>query len=385
MLVLVPMARRGPLIPCRLFSMGPTYPAARMVAERVQARLDAKADRFEQPGSAPRPDAAVIEEVISTAFWASLLREEGRAPTISLAFVPPTQVERPLTFSTRLPLEPNVLARLAPAVEKPGIHLGVWIYDGRLTLWGTTRIVPTWCFVLEVIDPGLLVVKFRRSEPSTKFANVAVLEGATVKFIAQQQDTVSEAPAGLKSLLKFYASGGREESDDVLVRLAVAMRSLHRGGSLLVVPQSDESWAKSVVKPVSYSVVPPFSEIHELSHDAEGFRSAIDSLAGWTSVDGATVITDQLELLASGVKIVSRDASRRVSQILMTEPFEGSNPTIVEPSQLGNTRHLSAAQFVSDQRHAAGLVASQDGRFTVFVWSPSRDILHAHRLESLLL
>jgi len=90
-------------------------------------------------------------------------------------------------------------------------------------------------------------------------------------------------------------------------------------------------------------------------------------------------------LLASGVKIVSRDAARRIGKVLVTEPIEGSEPAIVGLSQLGNTRHLSAAQFVHDQRDALALVASQDGRFTVFSWSESRNIVHAHRLESLLL
>src|SRR5882672_1870922 len=126
---------------------GPTYPAARMVAERIQSRLSANADKFLEPGYAPKPDAAVIEEVISAAFWASLRREEGRAPSISLAFVPPEQVPRPLIFDNRLPLGPDVLVRLAPAVERPGIHLGVWSYGDQLSLWGTTRTVPTWCFV----------------------------------------------------------------------------------------------------------------------------------------------------------------------------------------------------------------------------------------------
>jgi hypothetical protein len=46
---------------------------------------------------------------------------------------------------------------------------------------------------------------------------------------------------------------------------------------------------------------------------------------------------------------------------------------------------MSAAQFVNDQRNAIALVASQDGRFTIFAWSPSGNIVHAHRLESLLL
>ena len=57
----------------------------------------------------------------------------------------------------------------------------------------------------------------------------------------------------------------------------------------------------------------------------------------------------------------------------------------MHPTQLGGTRHLSAAQFVHDQRDAVALVASQDGRFTVFAWSPCEDMVHAHRVETLLL
>ena len=58
---------------------------------------------------------------------------------------------------------------------------------------------------------------------------------------------------------------------------------------------------------------------------------------------------------------------------------------IVPPSQLGGTRHLSAAQFVHDNRDAVALVASQDRRFTVFTRSESDGRLHAHRVEALLI
>jgi DNA integrity scanning protein DisA with diadenylate cyclase activity len=69
----------------------------------------------------------------------------------------------------------------------------------------------------------------------------------------------------------------------------------------------------------------------------------------------------------------------------VTEPVEGSAPATVNPYQLGGTRHLSAAQFVHDQRDATALVASQDGRFTIFKWSSCDELVHAHRVEALLL
>src|SRR6266849_6500150 len=69
----------------------------------------------------------------------------------------------------------------------------------------------------------------------------------------------------------------------------------------------------------------------------------------------------------------------------LTEPIDGSLAEIVNPAHLGGTRHLSAAQFGQDQRDAFALVASQDRRFTVFAWSPREEMVHAHRVETLLL
>lgn len=51
----------------------------------------------------------------------------------------------------------------------------------------------------------------------------------------------------------------------------------------------------------------------------------------------------------------------------------------------GGTRHLSAAQFVQDHPDCLAMVLSQDGRFTVFVWSQEEKIVHGHRIEALLL
>ena len=43
------------------------------------------------------------------------------------------------------------------------------------------------------------------------------------------------------------------------------------------------------------------------------------------------------------------------------------------------------AQFAQDQNDSVALVASQDGRFTVFAWSEVRSAVCAYRVEALLL
>jgi hypothetical protein len=69
----------------------------------------------------------------------------------------------------------------------------------------------------------------------------------------------------------------------------------------------------------------------------------------------------------------------------MSEPIEGGTAIVMAPVQLGGTRHSSAAQFAQDQPDAVALVASQDGRFTLFAWSPREGMVHAHRVETLLM
>jgi Probable sensor domain DACNV len=374
---------------------GPPYPAARAVAPTIEAYFRRHlAQGAARTDASVLPDAAAIEAIIDTAFWASLRREEGYVPKISLAFLRPEQTVSSLVFERPLPLSPAALARLAPAVERPGIHLGVWRETGELRVWGTTRVIPTFCFVLEVVEPGVLVVKHRRSE-SGKFVNVLVVEGDQTKVVDESASSLPDCPTLLSSLLGFHAPRTSVEDVNVLVELAVSMRTHGRGGSLLVAPAGSESWRASIVQPITYPVVPPFTELAELMREETGERHkrrwqdalhpTIEMVAGLTAVDGATVITHEFEVLAFGAKIGQRDGWPRVQEVVVTEPIEGSAAVIAHPAELGGTRHLSAAQFVQDQRDALALVASQDGRFTIFAWSPREAMVHAHRVESLLL
>jgi hypothetical protein len=373
------------------------YSAAKRAADRIRFHFDRHISGTAAQQGGPVsgvPDAAAVEAMIEAAFWASLRREEGYVPRISLAFVAPETVKRLLRFDQQLPLAAPSLARLAPAVERPGIHLGVWHDGGQFAVWGAAYNLPPFCLVLEVIAPGLLVVKHSRGD-SEKFVNLAVLQGDEVKVIDEYSAHLPDCPDLLTSLLGGASQHASSESLSLLVRLSISMRAHGRGGLLLVVPAETELWRESMARPVLYSVVPPFSEITELMNNrgagdadrewADALQTAIDAVAGLTAVDGATVITDQYEVLAFGAKIVRREGALQVDNLVFTEPIEGVRAQVVDPGQLGGTRHLAAAQFVHDQHDALALVASQDGRFTVFAWAPCENMVHAHRIESLLL
>lgn len=369
----------------------PTYPAARLVADNVQAHFarHITAARATERLEFDTPPTLAIAAIIDAAFWASLRREEGRAPKISLAFLAPERASHALTFAARLPLSPGVLSKVAPAVERPGIHLGVWQNGDEFFVWGTTREVPEFCLVVEVVTSGLIVVK-HRSEPFGKFVNVAVLEGDQIKIVDEGVGhVVPDCPAMVTSLVGAKDKKSGSGLTTVLIQLAASMRQHGRGGALLVVPSGSNEWRESIVTPMQYAVEPPYPELARLSckaaADPDDLKRAVDAIAGLTAVDGATIISDRYDLLGFGAKITRKRGSTPVEFVNLTEPVEGSTPVRTAPAQFGGTRHLSAAQFVHDQRDATALVASQDGRFTIFKWSPHEQFVHAHRVDALLL
>lgn len=381
----------------RTISGQSTYKAAAAVAERVvnifTQHLDDAVARGEKNLSSV-PSSHHVEQILDIAFWASLRREEGNSPKVSIAFLSPEQTELPLRFEHKLTFSPTVLTKLGPGVERPGVHLGVWYDDDGLYIWGTTHKIPNYCFVLDVSEPGLLVIKHRRANGFGKFTNIVVLIGDQIKIVDEDSRNLPDCPVLLTSLLGF-TSASPDHSVNVLIEIATSMRAHKHGGSLLVVPSGSSAWRDSIIHPMKYSISPAFTGLSNLMRqDVKNWSDGvwkgelsreIDAIAGLTAIDGATIITDRHEVLAFGAKISRTEGSQRVERILVTEPIIGGDGIIVNPATTGGTRHMSAAQFVHDQRDAIALVASQDGIFTIFTWSPCEDIVHAHRIDSLLL
>ncbi|KAA9333258.1 hypothetical protein F0P96_09780 [Hymenobacter busanensis] len=372
----------------------PTYLAARVVAPMIEthfARHRAAANATDVDRLAPPPAASVVEVMIDAAFWASLRREEGHPPKISLALLQPGQAAQPVVFGKRR-LIPYNLLKLAPAVEQPGIHLGVWHDEEGLYVWGTATGIPPLCLVLEVVEPGLLVVKHRRADGFGKFVNVAILRGDQLQLVDAENAAVDDCPALQRFLPGRELPSATGETDNVLVELAAVMRAHGRGGLVLVVPPDSVQWQASIVQPMTYPVAPAYTGIAEGRQLAqarwqwqEEIQRAIGIVGGFTAVDGATIITRDYHLLAFGAKVSRAESSVPVDQMVLTEPVVDSEARYLHPAQNGGTRHLAAAQFVHDQRDSLALVASQDGYFTVFAWSAKLHMVHAHRIDVLLL
>jgi hypothetical protein len=305
---------------------GPAYPRGRLAAQKAHEYFSRYRDQIPDTSReriASVPSADVIEAVIDAAFWASLRRQEGYVPRLSLAILDPEQARQPLWFANGFPPTPDNLAKVSPAGVRPGLHIAVSRCRDELCVWGTVRSLPMGCCVIEIAAPGLLVIKQYVRKQSTKFVNIAVLEGEQMKLVRHNASVSADCSPLVSSLLGLV-SRPLFESTDVLLELAVSMRAHQRGGALLVVPNDGDLWRESIVHPIPYGVIPRFAELGELIHERHTrlggrleteFGDAVDMIAGLTAVDGATMITDQYELIAFGAKIARRDDHARVEQV----------------------------------------------------------------------
>lgn len=376
-----------------------TYKAARIVAETVETIFAdhlKKATLLGENNLAFVPNASLIESFIDVGFWTSLRHEEGRTPRISLAYLMPEQAGTPIVFAQPIPFTPKALTKLSAGYERAGIHLGVWHdEDNTLYVWGATLSLPNCCFVLDISEAGQVVIKHRRIDGFGKFSNIAVLAGDEIKIVDEQNSTNGSCPEIISSLLGFTSVPSRHDTINVMLQIAVSMRAHKRGGTILVVPSQSKEWRESISHPLHYAIKPAFSGLadlvkkNEIDNSIPNWQAVlskeVDIIAGLTAIDGATIINDEYKLLAFGEKIVQRVGQPIIDKVIETEPVKANQPIIVFPSKTGGTRHLSAAQFVQDQKNAMALVASQDGRFTVFVWSHKDQLVQAHRIDSLLL
>ncbi|RZK49915.1 MAG: hypothetical protein EOO99_03960 [Pedobacter sp.] len=376
-----------------------SYQAAKLVSVQVERHFAHHLQLASDAGEielAPLPPARVIEAIIDVAFWASLRKEEGYSPKISLAFLPPEMTQNPILFKKPLDLNPNVLTKIAPGMSRSGTYLGIW-HDGyQLYIWGSTQVLPNYCFVTDVSEPGLLVVKHRRMHGFGKFANVLVLKGEQIKYLVEKKVDETECPSMLTTLLDVDQPAGWDDAANILIQLAVSMRAHGRGGSLVIVSNGDELWKESIIQPMSYPLLPSYKGLSKLLAKEIGparsevywqsaVKKQIDYIAGVTAIDGATIINSSFELLGFGAKLTRSVGSSTVTEVSYLEPVEGNQVELIHPAKLGGTRHFSAAQFVYDQHLASVLVASQDGHFTVFSWSDYLNRVQAYRIDSLLL
>src|ERR1700738_4349541 len=137
------------------------------VAERLYDRYTAA---ISQVHTAPAEDSSryspnpitslQLQSLIEVSFWASLIQEEGQYHEFSLALCPQQFTTDSFVFESRLPLEAEQLAKLAPAFAPQENSIGVWFDEhGALFVWGFTPSAGI-SLAVKAHEPGQLLVSF---------------------------------------------------------------------------------------------------------------------------------------------------------------------------------------------------------------------------------
>jgi hypothetical protein len=178
-----------------------------------------------------------------------------------------------------------------------------------------------------------------------------------------------------------------------ILYIAQAMRAHKHGGTLLVVPEGS-AWKKSIVHPVCYTggtrffhsqfttTAPPsmltLRDLLTLYQNAvetkdEQFikvRSQIldqcNRIGRLTAIDGAMVMTYDSHIKCFGAKIQAITAPPGSTEICVMQPAVGDYGTKSTFTDIGGSRHYSAAQFAYDQPQSIAIVASQSGSVSFF-------------------
>lgn len=322
------------------------------------------------------PSLEHLAELVEVAFWTSLQHEEGRSLSFSVGYEQPSSgASSTIRFRQPICFDARNLTKLAPAVGSAEAALMVApSSEGSLQIWGLSLYAGP--LAIKVLDPGQLIVSFA-------LTNIAAISGAEAVFIRSPLLT-----RGSSIWAKFepHNSIWSDPRTDTILDIARSMRALGHGGALIVVPD-DDRWKDSVELPILYSGEEHFAAARKaldyLKEDQEKSGENLEQTILWkhelerlakliarfTAVDGATLMTRNLEVIGFGVTLKAAPDAEGPHQIWRIDPLDHEEWfKQVALDEIGHHRHKSAARFIFNQRDALAFVVSQDGNVTAFVW-----------------
>ncbi len=366
-------------------------------------------------GAEPLPERRALEWLLSTAYQASLLRDETRAVTFRMLVVqpwrvpteggPPRSLHR-LAFEEPRKMTPLELRRVSPAAPYDRALLGVVQRDGAgFDIWGLLRSGPSWLeqgaagavprgsLVVLVSGPGRVAIacgdetlaEIRGgliSGPAFDVFSSAWFKGRfdDVRRELKELHLAERAQASVvfRDLDKQRI---RAISQNVLRRSLSAIREARHGGLIVLVTPDDPSWRKfarikypfqddearrrhraltlarlrfvATHGPDDHSEAAA-AELADIDEAAVEMSQLIASLA---AVDGAVVLTRRFEIMGFGVEITATPDLQGVHTAL---DLEGTDRIFESIDGVG-TRHRASYRFCAAVPDAVATVVSQDG------------------------
>ncbi len=372
------------------------------------------------PSEAPRPTLSVLAALLSTAYQASLLREEGRAVTFRMCHQPadpaasePAAAAAPLRVRLEVPrpYHEQELRRISPAARLSTTLVGVsGARPDELQIWGLVHVGASReadgvgnaladALVVSVTAPGCVLVEW--SGRVIGRLTGGVLTGRVPDVFASawlpaactepQHAWLVAAVGPAESHLPLRALARRIDQQFVS-RLVASVRQSGHGGTVVLLPHALTESVVRARRPIAlkYPFVadPARSSYRTLAQrllgalelDASGlpwtwerYRQTTDpsiraldgafvglarGIADLAAVDGVVLLSKRFEVMGFGGEIVGDLPDVRF--VMRALDLEGER-TERESTEAVGTRHRSVYRLTAAVPQALSFVSSQDG------------------------
>ena len=375
-------------------------------------------------------DDDALSRLLSVAYQASLLRDESRPVTFRLTIAPPSSFASDggpphgyhrLRFDRPRPFEPQVLRRLAQAVDYRRGMIGVVPVEGDFKIWGLLHSGSLWLqpvrggrrdqalpdlLFVHVRGPGQLLLTHgdrtvatlssgRVEVPTTDIFDSKWLSAMFAPIRQELMDLHDAARNQAQApWARLDASLSKTITQHMVRRLVATIRESQHGGTVLILPVamseallSDDSTFRlrfrfddpeparrfrhlilQVMNTLARTAAPDQPPIgwpeYQSSRNAkladldEAIFEFAHLVAGLANVDGAVLLNQRFELLGFGVVIAG--GLPEVETVARALDLEG-HQRIKELTEAVGTRHRAVYRLCAAHPKALGIVVSQDG------------------------
>lgn len=163
------------------------------------------------------PSANNLAQILTTTFWASLIKEEGRLTRPCVFFGAPHANFPQWTFQHKIPLAPGSLAKLASGTDTECCYVGIESdNDGHLVMWGISPEPITRGVSVQAIGPGYVLVK-------QQYQTIAIFKPDQEPILLNEQGSLSARVLAQGFLQRKFSGDFRWEHVDVLLHIAKTM------------------------------------------------------------------------------------------------------------------------------------------------------------------
>jgi hypothetical protein len=373
-------------------------------APEFRAKLIVEGHRAKNQADLLMEGAEHLSSLLNDLFWASLHVEEGRTVSGVVCVCSPEESPRSRRLLEPVRISPKALVTLFTA--SPANPVAVHLHEGRPYAWGFLDSYPMFAVRIRVVANGILIA----SEDTD-----------VVGILEKGEETVTESLSrtGLSVLIaRCLGDGPFPERMRLAARILSVAVSVHRhghGGALVITPPSEagaslndidiafrfdhagtESIRSSLNEATEAQMKHEQAEtdsesnpnqqsaafVSLLQSSAQAHRQLLarllSNIGDLSRIDGAVVLDTDLRIHGFGAKLSGTQDS-----IVVRVLDALTNSLISVPiSDVGGMRHQSAARYIYDNHDSLVIVASQDGRVTLFGWvlDPG-EVIAIRRLE----